>query len=529
MRYILHPQTGWPVFSVHAVCRIFEIGAHMSLKKKLPAFLFCFFSDVVFLAAAFMTFAMRWTRRFYPMDSFRTVYLVLSADTSGFDSETVASGIRGIIVPMALLYALYRALLFVLRKKRRRIDGRKVFAFSALYLLSALCVFIVLFQFWNYINFAREVKRPPLSSAFYRKNYVAPENITIIAPEKKRNLILIFMESMESSYTTIDDGGVFKEELIRNLSRMAKEQVNFSGTAEIGGGVNLEGTAWTGAGLLSKLTALPYFNPFRDNGERLTCLPRAVSLGDVLKKQGYDLIFSMGSEKQFENRDAFLETHGFTVHDINWYKQQGFLPQSYRVFWGFEDAKLYAFAKRELSDLGAGDKPFCYAMLTVDTHFPYGYLAKDAPREMPHPMMDALRTADRQVDDFIGWIKAQSWYADTMIVIMGDHCYLNAPKNNFIEAFSPLPPAKVNERRRFLDIFINPAVPVSIDMQKNRQFSSYDMLPTILECLGNRIEGRRIAFGVSLLSEHLTLVEEYGESTVNKETMRRTAEYEALK
>ncbi len=499
------------------------------MKDRIRNFLLCFFSDVIFLAAAFLSFAMRWTRRFYPMDSFWTVYLVLSAETSGFDSETVASGIRGIILPMAALYFIYRAALFTLHKKRGRIDPRKTLAVTALYLVSALSVFFALFQFWNYIDFARIVNRPPVSSAFYRENYVDPATVKITAPEKKRNLILIFMESMESTYALIEDGGVFQQALIENLSRMAKEHVNFSGTDKIGGGINLEGTTWTGAGLLSKLTGVPYFNPFTKDGDFVTCLPRAVSLGDVLKSQGYNLIFSMGSEKQFENRDAFLETHGFTIHDINWYKAQGFLPQSYRVFWGFEDAKLYSFAQRELSDLAAAEKPFCYAMLTVDTHFPYGYLAKDAAREMPHPMMDVLRAADRQVCEFIGWIKAQDWYDDTTIVIMGDHCYLNAPKNNFIAEQSPLPAKEVAARRRFLDIIINPAHPVSIDMQKNRQFSSYDMMPTILECLGNRIEGSRIALGSSLLSENLTLVEIHGEKTVNKETMRRTIEYESLK
>ena len=87
----------------------------------------------------------------------------------------------------------------------------------------------------------------------------------------------------------------------------------------------------------------------------------------------------------------------------------------------------------------------------------------------------------------------------------------------------------MEERRRFFNLIINPSPEIDIDAGKNREFSSFDMFPTILECLGNQIEGGRLALGQSLLSKNPTLVEKYGEKKVNKEIMKRSIEYERLR
>ena len=115
----------------------------------------------------------------------------------------------------------------------------------------------------------------------------------------------------------------------------------------------------------------------------------------------------------------------------------------------------------------------------------------------------------------------------TVIVITGDHCYLNAPDNNFIAEESPLPDAE--QQRRWLDVIINSSLKASKDVQKNRQFSPYDMFPTVLESMGCSIRGRALWFGRSLYSGEKTVVEKYGADRVNNELMQRTKEYDALK
>ena len=89
----------------------------------------------------------------------------------------------------------------------------------------------------------------------------------------------------------------------------------------------------------------------------------------------------------------------------------------------------------------------------------------------------------------------QSWYENTVIVIVGDHTWstftelLNLPKED------PL---------YWINIFVN-----SHQQPKNtdRYFCSFDMYPTVLEAMGAEIEGHRLGLGTSLFSDEKTLLE----------------------
>lgn len=52
------------------------------------------------------------------------------------------------------------------------------------------------------------------SSAFIEQNYVDPEDVQLTFPDEKRNLIYIFMESMEDTYLSTDLGGAEENNLI---------------------------------------------------------------------------------------------------------------------------------------------------------------------------------------------------------------------------------------------------------------------------------------------------------------------------
>lgn len=466
------------------------------------------------------------------------VFFVIKSDTKGHDSGTFLSFCTHIILPTIIVCLFVRLLSLLfdrLYEKRHGCrpvtyfnDVKKHLQMNIVYVISATVFSIFMLKAWKYPVIFYDVYKKPVLSAFYEQHYVNPKNVSITFPGKKRNLIVIFMESMESSYASVADGGVFDENLIPGLTALGQQNINFSGTSGLGGGENLEGTSWTAAGMISKLSGLPYFSPFSKSLDgKKQCLPGAVMLTDILAQNGYKNIFSFGSDKQFENRNLILENHHTEVHDINWYKKHGDIPRDYQVFWGFEDEKLFAIARSELTELGDGEQPFFYGMLTVDTHFPDGYKSRNCPRIYNRQIMNVIRYSDTQVCSLVDWIKEQSWYADTAIVIMGDHNFLNAPDNNFITDESQLPDAE--SERRWLDVIVNSSRKVSEDVQKNRQFSPYDMFPTMLESIGCTITGDALGFGRSLYTGRPTLVEQYGAGTLNTELMRRTTEYEALK
>ena len=499
------------------------------MNKKIKNFLYIFFSDLFFISATSLVFSVPWGLKNYPLHLTWNVFFVLASDTSGHDSGTARSIIFGFVIPTIAVYLLYCIVRYFLYKKNIKINIKKMFFANLIYFSVFLLVLICSTRLWSYFFIYKEVTSEPKSSAFYKENFLNYDDSVIIVPENKRNLIMIFLESMEPCYSDVEHGGVFKENLIPNLTKYGMNNINFSDSDLLGGGFNFAGTSWTVAGILSKMAAVPYFNPFKKYNGKLTCLKNAYTLNDYLAEQDYVQFFSMGSEKQFENRDLFLEDHHVEIHDIKWYKENKMIPEDYQVFWGFEDSKLYSMAKIELENLSNQSKPFFFGMLTVDTHFPYGYVCDECKNELDSQMKNVVRCADNQVGKFLDWIQNQEWFSNTTVVILGDHAYLDAPLNNFITEQGILPKKVINSKRRFINIIINPVEELKEIKQKNRCYSSFDIMPTILEALGNKFSKKGIGLGRSLFSDSETLVEKYGVEKLEKETMKNVIEYNKLK
>ncbi len=507
-------------------------------KLSKPAVVLYIFFELIFLSFICGFFALPWSLNCYPMQYPFTVFSVLTTETEGTDATTLLSAMLGFVIPGLIVWVFLNLVLFFIWKVKKIRFRKIIFISFYVKLFFSVFQFIIVclvLRVWNYPKIIYQKLKEPEFSQFYDDNYINPSEVTIIPPKKKRNLIFIFMESMESSYTDIEHGGVFKENLIPNLTKLAEENINFSETEKIGGAINLQSSSWTVSGLLTKLLAVPYYFPFSKSGSKLKqtfsvdCLPSAVSLTDILTDFGYKCVFSMGSEKHFEYRDILLENHGYEIHDIVWYKENGFLDENYKVFWGFEDLKLFEFAKKELENLSSSDEPFVFSLITVDTHFPSGFVCENCKDDFSSQMQNVIRCSDEQIYNFVCWIQNQIWYENTMIVITGDHNYLDSPLNNFIRDECELSYDEAVLKRRVLDIIINPYTDVLKSEQKFRRFSSFDFMPTILELMGYKLSEDGLALGKSLLRNSKTLVELYDEGEMEKEILHPTLQYEALK
>ena len=75
-------------------------------------------------------------------------------------------------------------------------------------------------------------------------NYVNPSQTTITFPEKKRNLIYIYLESMESTYSDKKDGGAYDHNFIPALTNLALDNINFSNSDKLGGAYPTTGTTF---------------------------------------------------------------------------------------------------------------------------------------------------------------------------------------------------------------------------------------------------------------------------------------------
>lgn len=391
-------------------------------------------------------------------------------------------------------------------KKRKFANARKlVILWSILVILS---VYV-----WDRavaVGIPEYVESMTSVSRIFETEYVDPDTVALTFPERKRNLIIIYMESMETTYASTQDGGGKAVNYIPELTSLAKENVSFSNDNDLGGAEEVSGTGWTMGALLASATGVPYKLPIGDNdaGDYENYVPGLKALGEIFRENGYTNYFMCGSVAEFGGRRAFYDQHGqYEIRDYYEALFSGLIPEDYYEFWGMEDAKLYEFAMRELTEIAKNEEPFNFTMLTVDTHFPTGYVCELCDDVYANPYENILACASRQVSQFVDWISEQDWYENTTIVITGDHLNM---KTDFWDDIG-------DYNRKIYNCFINLPEGLVADQTMNRQFSMMDMFPTILTSIGVEIEGDRLGLGTDLFSTQQTLPEKMGMQEFNSE------------
>lgn len=355
-------------------------------------------------------------------------------------------------------------------------------------------------------------------SNFIKEQYVEPQNVNIEFPSKKRNLILIYLESIENSTMSKRNGGQLEVSLTPHLENLALDNLNFSNTEKIGGAFQIYGASWTVAGMVASSSGIPlklYIDGNSYDDRFNSFFPGLYGLGDILKKEGYKTSIMMGSDASFGGRRNYYKTHGdYDIYDWLKAKETGDIPQDYHEWWGFEDLKLFEFAKTKLKDISQSE-PFNFIMLTADTHFDEGYLDSECEGPFEDDYENVHWCSSKRVVEFIDWIKKQDFYENTTIVVIGDHLGMN---QNFYESRNI-----VYSERRVFNVLINSVMePIEF---KNREFTQMDFFPTILASLGVNIEGNKLGLGTNLFSKEKTLIETQGIEKVMSELKKHSSFY----
>ena len=354
-------------------------------------------------------------------------------------------------------------------------------------------------------------------SAYIQNNYVSPEDVTVTFPEKKRNLIYIYLESMESTFSDTAHGGAFSENYIPELTRIAEDNISFTGTeGGVNGGFSPAGTTWTAGAMFAQNSGLPLKIPISGNemDTQVTFFPSVQTMGDILHAEGYRQILLIGSDATFGGRRLLFSEHGgYEIWDHPYAQEQGWIPDNYAVWWGYEDQKLFQFARDHLTELAENSQPFNLTMLTVDTHFPDGYVCNLCQEEFgENQYANVLACSSRQVDRFIRWVKEQPFYENTTIVLMGDHPTMDADFSASVDASY--------ERKTYVSI-LHPADTVTAP-DFHRDYTTFDLFPTTLAALGADIQGDRLGLGVNLFSGQQTLLERDGLEEMNQQLRRHS-------
>lgn len=390
---------------------------------------------------------------------------------------------------------------------------RKHYVAMGAWLLVASVLFFVLRL--NVVSYFVTTSTP---SDFIEEHYVKPEQSLLTFPAEKRNLIYIFLESMENTYAQDADGDGVINNYIPELAQLASDHINFSESNGLGGALNYDGTTWTASALVSQTSGLTVKVPLLSNSfgaNDMPYMPGIVSIGDLLEEEGYKQVFLMGSVAGFGGREDYIIEHGnYEIKDVDAMIAAGKLPQGYAEWWGYEDSKLFGFAKETLTELATADQPFNLTMLTADTHFPDGYNCPACKNEHDSQYANVLACSSVRVYEFVTWVQQQDFYENTTIIISGDHLTMDP---EFLKGVDP------EYTRTVYNCIINSAVePVR---EKNRQFGVFDMFPTTLAAMGVQIKGDRLALGTNLFSGEKTLTEIHGQEFLNEELKKNSVFY----
>lgn len=471
-------------------------------------------------------FSMGWCAANFGNIGLSEIVFTLNMPLKGTASSYFYSYFANAFLPTLTGFGIELFLYFFPGKHQYKIKcsfGKRTFRLMILPLRLNAAVWAALILFWLalIVNAADEkfnvydfVRNQIEASEFIENEYVDAADVGITFDGGKRNLICIYLESAESSFQDRENGGLLEANIIPEMTELAKNNLSFSQSELIEGAAVAPQCGWTIAGLVAQTSGLPLklfnFDDALDGTDNtmdkyVSFMPGATTLGDILEREGYHNVFMAGSDFTFGGRRDYFTQHGdYEIWDYLTAKKEGKIPVNYEETWGFEDEKLYEFAKEKLLELAEEEQPFNFSMLTVDTHTGGGYKCELCPDTFETRYQNVWACASGQLGDFIEWIQQQDFYENTTICITGDH---SSMEEGFLVEYD-YDKHRGNIERKVYNTFIN-AVPQPVNM-KNRKFTTMDYFPTVLAAMGAGIEGDRLGLGTNLFSDRKTLAEEYG-------------------
>ena len=299
----------------------------------------------VFIAglSVLLALSVRWMFATWTNLSMDELVYHLTAPLDGTNTDMIWDYVRVCAVPTILVIFFLILILIAWRKKE------KVHLFRGIINLVALVGIIVMLGYtWTELGVGDYLKDQNTESKFIEDEYVDPTDVEVVFPEQKRNLIYIFLESMETTYSDVDDGGAFDENVIPELTEIAQTNEDFSGAdPKLNGGYSLAGTTWTMGAMFAQTSGLPLNISIsaNDMDTQYSFFPGVTTLADILSDAGYTQTLLIWSEAQFGGRKLYFQEHGnYEMEDYSYAIENGLIPSDYKVWWGYEDQKLFEFA-----------------------------------------------------------------------------------------------------------------------------------------------------------------------------------------
>lgn len=287
-------------------------------------------------------------------------------------------------------------------------------------------------------------------------------SITNDSIEIKKNVVLITMESLSASYMKLYGN---EENLTPFLDSLALQSLNFSNFYATGNR--------TVRGLEAVTLCIPptpgeSVIKRKDNNDKF-------STGSIFKSKGYQVKYLYGGDAFFDNMQNFFSGNGYDVID-----KTTFSPDeiTFANIWGVCDEDMAKKAIKTMNEEAKTGKPFFNHWMTVSNHRPFTY--PDGKIDIPSDAKSrngGVKYTDYAMKQFFKMAKKQTWYENTVFVILSDHCASSSGKTE-------LP----------MDKYHIPAMIYAPDFiapkNENKLMSQIDLMPTLFGLLHFNYESK---------------------------------------
>ena len=257
--------------------------------------------------------------------SWEEIVFHLKVPMKGTSNEMILDYFRTYGIPMASGVCLAIGISVVSYMMFSGIAGSIMLVAAIVLLIAAIYSILASFDTFGCLVAQRS------ESDFIEKEAVVVTPELLHFPEKKRNLVYIFLESMESTFSSKEEGGAMEQDRIPELTALAKEGVNFSSDEKLGGAAPSRGASWTTGAMVSQTCGYPLMISLTGKNyknAKNAFMPGAGAIGDVLEKEGYAQEIMVGSDLTFGGRKMYFEQHGdYKGYDYPYAKEQGKFPK----------------------------------------------------------------------------------------------------------------------------------------------------------------------------------------------------------
>jgi len=155
----------------------------------------------------------------------------------------------------------------------------------------------------------------------------------------------------------------------------------------------------------------------KDNKDKFTT-------GSVFKSKGYSVKYLYGGYSYFDNMKDFFAGNGYDIVD-----RDNFTPEeiTFANIWGVSDEDMARKAIKEMNAQAKTGKPFFNHWMTVSNHRPFTY--PEGRIDIPgtaKSRQGGVKYTDYALKLFFELAKKESWFKDTVFVIVADHCASSA-------------------------------------------------------------------------------------------------------